>query len=115
MAAFHLLEDEPGHLLVAIRGRLDLEGVHSIQNALTLRVNASRKPTVLDLSEVPFLASLAMGMIVQIFKGLRLHGAALVLMAPPPLVAEALHNASLDDAIPVEPDRASALARLRAR
>ena len=114
MAAFQLLEDEPGHLLVAIRGRLDLEGVHAVENRLSVRISASRKPTILDLSEVPFLASLGMGMIVQLYRALRLHGAGLVLMAPQPLVAEALRNAALDGAIPIVPDRAEALARIGA-
>lgn len=114
MTGFELLDVDSDHLLVAIHGRLDLEGVQAIGNPLTIKVTAARKPTILDLSDVPFLASLAMGMIVQIYRGLLLHGAPLVLMAPQPLVAEAFRNASLDGAIPIEPDLTAALRWVRA-
>lgn len=86
---------------VALRGRLDLEGVQSIQNQFVFATAPRRKPTIVDLAQVTFLASLAIGMLVSVGKTLKGHGAPIVLCAPSAMVGKTLRAAGIDHLMPI--------------
>jgi len=81
--------------LVALDGRLDLEGTGEIDLQFTSRTVAQRKPTVIDLAGVVFLASIGMRMLATAAKSLNRYGHPCVLLNPRENVRDALEMAGL--------------------
>jgi len=98
---------------VAILGRLDIEGVNAIADKFVFNTSAQRKATLVDVSQVTFIASLGMGMLVGAAKALQRHGARMVLVGPTHLVQQALATAGIDHVIPIAATEAEALEMLR--
>ncbi len=97
---------------LALKGRLDTVSVDRIET----RVNAALAGGthgIIDLSEVTFLASLGIRLLLNAAKMLDRRGYKLVLVAPQPVIEQALRHTSLDELIPVAPDVDAALALLR--
>jgi anti-anti-sigma factor len=94
---------------VAVRGKLDVAGVAAVDLKLTSYTVARRKPTLIDFSEVEFLASLGIGMLVTIVKSMNRHGVGLVLVAPRPQVVEVLELTKVATLIPLVATREDAL------
>jgi anti-anti-sigma factor len=98
------LEDQG--ILIALHGRLDTPGVGAIETRFAAA--ASRKNALVDLSEVTFLASMGIRMLLTAARGLKLSGHRLVLFGAPTLVGEVLENSGLNQILPVAPDEATA-------
>lgn len=107
-----ILEQAPTFTRIAMRGRLDTAGVDQIETKLNASLTRAGHGVV-DLSEVTFLASLGIRLLVTAAKMLNRRGGRLVLVAPQPLVDQALRHSHLDDLIPVAPDVDGAMALLR--
>lgn len=104
-------EDTAEFTRLVLRGRLDTAGVDRVE----IKFNASlprEKHGIVDLSEVTFLASMGIRMLIAAARMLDRRGKRLVLIAPRPLVDQALRHSSIDDIIPVAPDLESARALL---
>lgn len=99
--SFKIIESSDRFTHVAIIGRLDTLGVGAIDVSLIGHTAARSRPTILDLAEVSFLASLGMGMLVQIARSLRRHNAGLVLLNPQEPVERALRAARIDQITPI--------------
>jgi anti-anti-sigma factor len=99
--SFKIIESGDQVTHVGIIGRLDTLGVGAIDVSLCAHTAARRCPTIIDLAEVSFLASLGMGMLVRIARGLRSHNAGLVLLNPQEPVERALRAARIDDITPI--------------
>lgn len=56
---------------VALCGRLDIDGVTSVEMNFTNVVSAKGKPAIVDMTEVSFIASLGMRMLLSAAKALR--------------------------------------------
>ncbi len=80
---------------VALTGRLDLAGVQAVQDRFVFAIAPRRKPAIVDLTEVTFLASMGMGMLVSVAKALKPHGARLVLCGPVEMVHKTLVAAGM--------------------
>jgi anti-anti-sigma factor len=61
-----------------------------------------------DVSQVEFIASLGIGMLLRAAKALERHQAKLVIVAAPELVAHTLTTARIDRIIPMAQDRQQA-------
>ena len=86
---------------VALSGRLDAVGVQQVGTRFQ-GVTASRgKPTIIDLSNVEFIASLGLGMLLSCARSLHGRGVRAVIVNPQPLVAKALETAHMMSVIPV--------------
>ena len=94
---------------VALIGRLDLAGVQKIEINFLQNTSARKKPTIVDLSGVTFMASLGMRMLLTSAKTLRTANAKLVLMNPQPMVDDMLKAAGIDKVMPLAHDEATAL------
>jgi anti-anti-sigma factor len=101
MAELKIIEtdDELTHL--ALAGRLDSEGVQAVELRFSSYTGARRKPTIVDLSELTFIASLGIGMLISAAKGLNLHGVKMVLVDPPEPVEHVLRAANIDRIIQI--------------
>lgn len=103
------VEDVAHGRLVCIRGQADTAAVAEIERAF-LRVAAGRpRLVVLDLSEMSFVSSLAMGLLVTLHKAVTRQGGQLRLAAVQPLVAAAFARVRLLELLEVCDSVASAL------
>jgi anti-anti-sigma factor len=82
---------------VALVGILDLVSVEQIRTELMAATVARGVNTVVDLSQLSFIASMGMDVLVTVYKGLRRNGAKIVLLDPQPDVESALRTARLQD------------------
>ena len=86
---------------VQIIGPLDMASAGSIDLKLTAATATRRKHTILDLAEVPFMASLGMGLLVQIARALNARNQRLILLTPSDTVAIAIRTSRLDTVMPI--------------
>jgi len=103
-----VVTDRTDLLVLALAGRLDHLGASIAGTVLTARVNGSRRPTVLDLAELDFLASLGMGLLVASHRSVAGAGHRMVILRPKPEVENALRMARLDGLMPIVHDAAEA-------
>jgi anti-anti-sigma factor len=94
---------------VALLGNLDVEGVNRIQDRFAFTTTSRRKATLVDVSQVSFIASLGMGMLVSAAKALQRNGAGMVLLAPSSMVLRALDAAGINRVIPIAAGEEEAL------
>jgi len=99
---------------VALAGMLDLTGVGEVETRFLAATVARGKPAIVDLSEVSFISSLGMGMLLTAVKGLKRKGMKLVLLKPQPNIVMALKAARLHELLPMTDDNAQALQLLAA-
>ena len=102
-----------GVTLAALRGRLDVAGASAIELKFSATARA-RKALVVDLSEVGFVASMGMRLLLLAGKTMAARGGKMVLLAPPPDVAAVLRTAGIDTVIPIHGARDAAVAAVAA-
>jgi len=102
--------DQITHL--ALRGRLDTAGVGQVDLRFTAHTVPRAKPLLVDISEVTFLASIGLRMLLTVAKALNNRGAKTVLLSPQPAVRDVLSLSGLDQLMPVHNDEGTALAFL---
>lgn len=104
-----VIELEGGAKKVALDGRLDIEGTGEIELKFGAHTAAARVPVIVDLTEVTFLASIGMRLLVSNAKALQAAGCPLVLLNPQDPVRKALETAGINALIPIHDDETSAL------
>jgi anti-anti-sigma factor len=102
------------HSHVRLVGQLDLDGVRSVELKFTASTASRRTHAIVDLSEVTFIASLGMGMLVGVARALAAGKHRLVLVAPQANVATALRTARLESVMPIAVDLDAARALVAA-
>jgi anti-sigma B factor antagonist len=96
------LDPDVTHL--ALAGRMDAAGMQGVEVKFTGYTAARRKPTLVDLSRVEFIASLGIGMLVSCAKALQRHGVPMVLLNPSDPVEKVLRTTGIDQVIPIVHD-----------
>ena len=104
-------ELEGGVALVALRGKLDLHGVNSIEPKFNATAG-SQSSVIVDLSGVTYIASMGMRMLLLGGKTVAARGGKMALLAPSRDLVAVLRTAGVDTAIPIHATRAQALASL---
>jgi anti-anti-sigma factor len=97
-------------MTIALRGRLDSAGVDAIETKFA--ATAKHKNVAVDLSEVTFLASMGIRMLIGSARALGRNGSKMVLFAPQELVNETLSSSGVDQIIDIVADEPSAIAKL---
>ena len=100
---------ERGCTVLEISGELDIYTAQRLRAALVDHTEADGHRLVLDLSELTFIDSSGLGVLVGAFKQARLKGGALVLAGPRGQLLKILNVTGLDKVFPVRPDLAGAL------
>ena len=108
MAEVRTIESGDDISHVALSGRLDIEGVGSVEMPLTLATVSRRKPVVLDMSGVEFLGSLGIGMLVRCAVTLKRMGAGVVLYGCRPFVQKTLEITKVNAVLPIVASEAEA-------
>jgi anti-anti-sigma factor len=98
---------------VSLNGRLDAPGADRIGVRFTGAVAAHGRNAIVDLSNVTFIASLGLRLLISTARSLHLKGGRMILVGPSELVKEVLDEAAIDQIIPVVGTEAEALAELR--
>jgi anti-sigma B factor antagonist len=94
---------------VKLKGRLDTPGVDQIETKFNASVVPSGTNTVVDLSQVAFIASMGIRMFIGLAKALKRRNARLVLYAPQSQVSEVFGTVSMRDIVPIVADEAEAV------
>ena len=89
---------------LALEGRLDAATIITIQPEFMAKTAALKKPVLVDMSQVTFMASLCIRMLVEAAKVLKVSGARLALLKPTPLVEKALQASGFSQSRIIFPD-----------
>ena len=98
---------------ISLQGRLDTPGVGQIETRFVASVVAKGRNAVVDLSQVTFVSSMGIRMLIGTARSLGLKKARMILFGAQPLVKESLDHVCLPDIIPVVADEAQALEMLK--
>ncbi|HKD47099.1 MAG TPA: STAS domain-containing protein [Rhizomicrobium sp.] len=86
---------------VVLAGRLDTAGVDRIETKFGAVIVPAGKNTVVDISEVTFLASMGIRMLIATTRSLSRKGAKLAMFGATPAVKEVIETTALTDIIPL--------------
>jgi anti-sigma B factor antagonist len=100
--------------LIALAGELDLYSVDGFRSALEEALGDGARHLVIDASEVAFIDSVALGVLVTGSKRLRAEGGGLGLVATNPNVVRVFEITGLDRMLVIADSLPAALERLSA-
>jgi len=86
---------------ISLRGRMDIEGTHQIDLRLAAETSVEKANVVVDLSDVDFMASVGIGILVRRYKTLKLRGGKMVLLNPQKVVELVLDRTLVNTLIPI--------------
>jgi len=114
MAKLEVHELENNIKQVKIIGRLDIQGTGDIETPFTGHTASKKAKVIVDLSELDFIASIGIRLLITTAKAQANRGGKLVLLNPKPLVKDAIVTSGIDLLIPIYDDFASASKDLNA-
>jgi anti-anti-sigma factor len=91
----------PAHTLVTVAGECDLHTGRQLRDVLTSEVSRGVDRLILDLSELAFMDSTGMQVLLSVRTVLSVRGGILALASPQPVVARILELTGADQIIPV--------------
>ncbi len=91
----------PAHTLVTVAGECDLHTGRQLRDVLTSEVSRGVRRLILDLSELAFMDSTGMQVLLSARTVLIVRGGILALVSPQPVVARILELTGADQIIPV--------------
>lgn len=97
-------------IVLAIRGRIDTYNIHLLQQQMDYALMAKPAGLVIDLSNVEFMDSSGLAVLVQSMKKCRERGGDLRLCNPQPAVRMILELTRLDKAVEIFLSEADAVA-----
>jgi anti-sigma B factor antagonist len=103
---------QAGHHVIAARGEIDLFTAPDLKQVLTDAIEGGEHRVVIDLSEVSFLDSTALGVLIGAVKRLRSRGGALAIVNTEPSIAKTFEITGLDQIFTILPSREKALEAL---
>jgi anti-anti-sigma factor len=99
---------ENGIKKITLRGRMDIEGTNVVDLPLSTETSTEKACIVLDLSELEFMASVGIGVLVRSYKALKLRGGKMVFLNPQRVVELVLERTLVNTLIPICYDMESA-------
>ena len=97
---------------VVFSGRLDSVGAASVAQRFKAAV-ADKQAVIVDLSDVDYIASLAIRFLVAGAKAVRSNGGKLIILSPQDYVHEVLKVAEIDAIIPILFNRSEGIGTVR--
>ncbi len=105
-----VITDLSGVTKAELAGRLDTSNVNRVESSFLAGIVPKGQHTVVDLSQVTFIASLGIRMLLSAARVLSRQGARLVMYGASPGIMEIIETTALSDIIPVLPSEAAAIA-----
>jgi anti-sigma B factor antagonist len=109
-----VITDEAGVTKAELAGRLDTANVNELEAQFTTGIMPKAQNTIVDLSNVSFIASLGIRMLLTTARGLANRGAKFVMFGANPAVMEIFETTALSDIIPILTTEADAMAEVSA-
>jgi anti-sigma B factor antagonist len=100
-------------LIIELPARLDAAGIATIEQELADTINQHRGKVLADMTEVNFVASLALRMLLTNLRAIQPLGGDLRLYGLQPQIAEIFRKSRFDTLFKIYPDRETALAAYR--
>lgn len=75
---------------------LDIPGVRALEPALIAATSSKGRPLIVDLSDVSFISSSGLGVLVKIARALAIEGHSSVLVGATPVIENVIRTAKLD-------------------
>jgi anti-anti-sigma factor len=97
-----------GIVEVKLSGRLDLDGSQAISDKFAFATTTRKANVVVDLSDVAFIASIGIRLLLTSARAQATRGGKLILAAAQPTVLKVLEVAGIDQLIGIATDVASA-------
>lgn len=101
---FEVNELDNGIKQVRLVGRLDMKGTNEIDNLFNFQINTAKAPVLIDMSEVDFLASIGIRLLLTSARALSRRGGKMVILNPQPMVEDVLKTAGVDQLIEIYND-----------
>jgi anti-sigma B factor antagonist len=108
MAALEVTDLENNVRCIKLGGRLDIQGTGELETPFTAKSATSKSKIIVDISNVEFMASIGIRLLLSSAKAQDRRGGKMILLNPQPLVEETLKVAGIDKLIPVYNDFAQA-------
>jgi anti-anti-sigma factor len=105
---------DDGILLLRLAGRMDIEGSGQVDLRLTAATAENNAHVIVDLTDVTFMASIGIGVLIQLTKAVRRRGGELALVNPQPIVQMVLDRTGVRDVMRMFGTVEEAAASLRA-
>jgi anti-anti-sigma factor len=99
---------------VALSGRLDSANIGALEAQFSAGVVPTGRDTLVDLTEVEFLASLAVRMLISAARALSSRGAKLVMFGANEAVTDTIETMGFTDIVPLALTERDAIELLRA-
>ena len=96
-----VIEASGSYTHIALDGRLDFAGTQEIETQFTAKIAAQRKDAMIDMTQVSFIASMGMRLILSTAKALGQHQHRMLLVNPQPMVREALSITGICKIVPI--------------
>ncbi len=107
------LDTLPGGVrCVRLAGRLDLKGTQAVEQTFSENVGVNGQSVVVDMSQVEFIASVGVRLLLSNIKALMSAGAKMVILNPQKMVGEVLQLSGLDSVAAIRHDVNAAVAAL---
>jgi anti-anti-sigma factor len=105
---------DDGILLLRLAGRMDIEGSGQVELRLTAATAGNNAHVIVDLTDVTFMASIGIGVRIQLTRAVRRRGGELALVNPQPIVKMVLDRTGVRDVMRMFGTVDEAAASLRA-
>lgn len=109
-----VVELDNGIKQIKLKGRLDIPGTNEIETGFTVQVAAQKAAVVVDMTEVEYIASYGIRILLSNARSLAGRGGKMVLYNPIPMVKQVLTLAGIADLIPIYDDFEAACADVEA-
>lgn len=100
---FTTIETSDSATILALEGSLNIAGAKAIRSEVLEIIQSRGKPVILDFSQVDFLASFGMRLLIEAHKTAAQDGHRVVVVNPQPSVAKVLESAGLTSVIATAP------------
>jgi stage II sporulation protein AA (anti-sigma F factor antagonist) len=104
---------QDGISILKLAGRMDIEGTGKVELKLTVATAVDRAHVIADLSDVTFMSSIGIGVLVRLAKTIRRRDGNLVLLNPQPIVRLVLEKTGIPGVIGLYDTMDAALAGVR--
>ena len=94
---------------IVLAGRLDTAGVDQVETKFGAAIVPAGKNTIVDLTQVSFLASMGIRMLIATARSLSRKGSKLVMFGATPGVMDVIETTALTDIIPLAATESEAI------
>lgn len=107
-----IIKTEKNTLITEISGELDHHSAAKIRSEIDAAISEETKNIILDLTNLTFMDSSGIGMIMGRYKKIQHHSGKLIIVAPKPQVKRILEMSGLLNIITIEASIRQALKRM---